>query len=109
MKTPDTTKPESCAPKKEAPADQDRAGATIRSLFKTAINNPDFCTANDDEQPPDGKVIATLIAKLALAGHAVHQGQCGDFTVVQRNWGMSRYCQDAKALKAFAVQVGVEL
>jgi hypothetical protein len=93
--------------KKEAPADQDRAGATIRSLFKTAINNPNFRTANDDEQPPDGKVIDTLIAKLAIAGHAVHQGHCGDFTVGR--WGMSRYCQDAKALKAFAAQVGVEL
>ena len=95
--------------KKEAPADQDRAGATIRSLFKTAINNPDFRTANDDQQAPDGKVIATLIAKFALAGHVVHQGQCGDFTVVQRNWGHTRYCQDAKALKAFAVQLGVKL
>lgn len=94
-------------PKKEAPADQDRAGATIRSLFKTATNNADFRTANDDEQPPDGKVIATLIAKFALAGHVVHQGQCGDFTVGR--WGMSRYCQDAKALKAFAIQVGVDL
>ena len=93
--------------KEEAPADQDRAGATIRSLFKTAINNPNFRTANDDEQPPDGKVIDTLIAKLAIAGHAVHQGHCGDFTVGR--WGMSRYCQDAKALKAFAAQVGVEL
>ena len=107
MKTLAPTKPESCAPKKEAPADQDRAGATIRSLFKTAINSPDFRTASDDEQPPDGKVIATLTAKLALAGHVVHQGQCGDFTVGR--WGMSRYCQDADALKAFAIQVGVEL
>jgi hypothetical protein len=95
--------------KKEAPADQDRAGATIRSLFKTAINNPDFRTANDGQQAPDGKVTATLIAKFALRGHAVHDGGNHDFIVVQKNWGHTRYCQDADALKAFAVQLGVKL
>ena len=83
------------------------ADATNASGLHTDTNQMDFRTGEATGQRPDGKVIATLIAKLALAGHAVHQGHCGDFTVGR--WGMSRYCQDAKAQKAFAIQVGVEL
>jgi len=53
----------------------------------------------------DQKAIATLIARLALAGHAVHKGKHGDFTVCK--YGMSRYCQDAAELEAFAKKLGV--
>lgn len=51
-----------------------------------------------------GKAIATQIARLALAGHAVHKGQSGDFTVTK--WGQARYCQDFAALVHFAQKVG---
>lgn len=53
----------------------------------------------------DPKAIATLIAQLALAGHAVHKGRHGDYTVCK--YGMSRYCQDAAELAAFAKKLGV--
>ena len=60
----------------------------------------DFPTAQ-----AEGKTVATQIAKLALAGHAVHKGKCGDFLVCK--YGLSRYCQDFQELKAFARQLGV--
>lgn len=48
----------------------------------------------------------TQIAKLALAGHAVHKGQCGDYLVCK--YGMSRWCQDFAELQAFAKQLGIK-
>lgn len=53
-----------------------------------------------------GKAIATQIAELALAGHAVHQLQCGDFLVCK--WGYSHYAQDFDAVLAFAIKLGVK-
>jgi len=47
---------------------------------------------------------ATVIAKLALAGHVVHKGNQGDFTVCK--FGLTRYCADFTALVAFAKKVG---
>ena len=51
------------------------------------------------------KAEATQIAELALAGHAVHKGRNGDCLVC--NSGLTRYCQDFDALKAFARRLGV--
>lgn len=51
------------------------------------------------------KAIATQIARLALAGHAVHKGQNGDYTVCK--YGLTRYCKDLSELQAFARQLGV--
>lgn len=51
------------------------------------------------------KAIANQIARLALAGHHVHKGQQGDYTVSK--YGMSRYCKDFAELQAFAVKLGV--
>lgn len=51
------------------------------------------------------KDIETQTAKLALAGHAVHKGDTGDFTVCK--YGLSRYCKDFAELQAFAWQLGV--
>ncbi len=51
------------------------------------------------------KEVASLIARLALAGHAVTRGRNGDFLVSR--WNLSRYCQDASALLEFARRVGV--
>jgi len=56
-------------------------------------------------QAPNGKAITTEIARLALAGHAVHKGHCGDFTVCK--YGMTRYCQDLDELQAFSRKLGV--
>ena len=50
------------------------------------------------------KEIATLVAQSALAGHAVHRGQSGDFLVTR--WGLSRWCADFDELQAFARQIG---
>lgn len=47
----------------------------------------------------------TLIAKMAMAGHAVHRGKAGDFTACK--YGMSRHCDDFAALKRFAILLGV--
>ena len=52
-----------------------------------------------------GKAEATQIAELALAGHAVHKGKCGDYLVCK--YGLSRYCQDFEDLQAFAQKLGV--
>jgi len=55
-------------------------------------------------QTTDSKAIATQIARLALAGHTVHKGTHGDFTVCK--YGLTRYCADYAALVAFAQKVG---
>jgi hypothetical protein len=49
-----------------------------------------------------------LIARLARAGHLVHEGSEHSFTVVHPRWGMSRYCADFGALQRFARTVGVQ-
>jgi hypothetical protein len=49
---------------------------------------------------------ATLIAQLALAGHTVHKGHFGDFTVCK--YGLIRYCQDYAELQTFAKELGVK-
>ena len=54
------------------------------------------------------KAIATQIAQLALAGHAVQRLQCGDFLVCR--WGYSQYAQyaqDLDALQRLARKLGV--
>ena len=48
---------------------------------------------------------ATVIARLALAGHVVHRGDCNDYTVGK--WGLSYYAQDLSELTAFATRLGV--
>ncbi len=50
------------------------------------------------------KSAATLIAKFALAGHAVHRLESG-FLVTR--WGMSRHCPDLAALVNFGRVLGV--
>ena len=81
------------------PEMQTPAGGPASADTKT-INDLDFATGT---RP--GKAEATQIAQLALAGHAVHKGKCGDYMVC--NYGMSRYCQDFDALQAFARKLGV--
>ena len=51
------------------------------------------------------KQLATLIARLALQGYAVDKGRSRDFSISTR--GITHYCQDFEALKAFAQKVGL--
>lgn len=51
------------------------------------------------------KQVATAIARLALAGHAIYKGNCGDFTVCK--YSMAKYCQDFTELQAFSRKFGV--
>lgn len=57
------------------------------------------------ESTPAGKRLATTIAQLALAGHAVHKLETG--FLVSR-WGQTRHCPDFPALVGFARQIGVK-
>jgi hypothetical protein len=63
-------------------------------------NNLNFATGTRHS-----KAVATQIAELALAGHAVHKLQCSDFLVCK--YGYSHYAQDFDALQAFARRLGV--
>jgi len=58
----------------------------------------------DSNNSADFTASANQIARLALAGHTVHKGIHGDFTVCK--FGLTRYCADHQALAAFARQVG---
>ncbi len=60
---------------------------------KDSNNSADFTAAS-----------ANQIARLTLAGHVVHKGTAGDFTVCK--FGLTRYCADHAALAAFAKKVG---
>lgn len=82
------------------------AGASNTNGLHTDIINSNFRTAGVIEQVHDGKSIATQLAHLALAGHVVHCGDMGDFTVCK--CGMTRYCKDFAELQAFARQLGVK-
>lgn len=69
--------------------------------------SPNGLKANttDTNHPTSGKVIAAEIARLVRAGHAVHKGSQGDFTV--RKYGLSMYCEDFIELQAFSRKLGV--
>ncbi len=81
--------------------------ANANGLHTTTIG-ADFLTGAAIEQSilqaSSGKAIAIEIARLALAGHAVHKGSAGDFTVCK--YGMAKYCQDFAELQAFSRKVG---
>jgi hypothetical protein len=61
-------------------------------------------TQTTTQTTDNSKAIATQIAKLALAGHVIHKGSAGDYSVTK--WGQTRYCKDYAALVAFAKKVG---
>jgi hypothetical protein len=73
---------------------------------KTDTNNADFPIGGAIQQAPDGKAIATQIARLALAGHHVIKGDRGDYTCCK--YGLSRYCANFAELEKFAQQLGVK-
>ena len=55
----------------------------------------------------DGKHIATLRAKLALAGFVVHATVTGGWLVAR--WDRSHYCARIEDLEAFCRRVGVHI
>ena len=68
----------------------------------------DTCTTNDlnfATAQHQRKAIATQIAELALAGHAVHELRSGDFLVCK--YGHTHYAQNLEALQAFARRLGM--
>ena len=81
------------------------AGASNTNGLHTDTNGANFRTHGAINQAHDGKAIATQLAHLATAGHIVHKGSAGDFTVCK--YGMTRYCKDFTELQAFARQLGV--
>lgn len=68
----------------------------------TATN--DFSIGAAIELACSSKAIATNMARMALAGYAVHQGCVGDFTVCR--YDITKYCQNFAALQAFSRKVG---
>ena len=83
-------------PIEKAPEACDSKGLHINT------NSADFAT----KKAQDAKSATTLIAKFALAGHAVHRLESG-FLVTR--WGMSRHCADFAALVNFGCALGVKL
>ena len=83
----------------KAPRACDSRGLHIKT------NSADFRSHGATNQAHDGNAIAHQIERLALAGHVVHQGGAGDYTVCK--YGMTRYCKDFAELQAFARQLGV--
>ena len=84
---------------------QKAADATNANGLHTDTTGTDFRTGDAKGQAPDGKAIATQIARLALAGLAVHQLADGGFLV-------SKYCyahhaNDFAVLQDFARKLGV--
>ena len=72
----------------------------------TDTNAADFRTGDATGQAPDGKAIATQIACLALAGHAVHQLHDGGYLVSKYSY--THHAQDFAALQDFARKLGVK-
>lgn len=87
---------------------QKAADAINANGLQTTFIEADLLTGAATEQAiqaPNGEAIATEIARLALAGHAAHKGNCGDFTVCK--YGLVKYCQDFDELQAFSRKLGV--
>lgn len=85
---------------------QKAAGAINTNGLHTDTNGFDFRTVGALEQAPDGKAIATQIAHLALAGHAVHQLTGGGYLVSKYSY--THHAKDFAALQAFARKLGVK-
>jgi hypothetical protein len=84
---------------------QKAPGACDSKGLHTDTNASYFASHRAIQKATDGKAIATQIARLALAGHTVHKGIHGDFTVCK--YGLTRYCANFAELAAFPRQLGV--
>ena len=74
-------------------------GCQSEAFAKPTNKTTNFPTAEQD--------LATLKARMALAGHSVYDGGNNDFIVVKADWCMSRHCPDRSALQRFARVLGV--
>jgi hypothetical protein len=63
------------------------AGASNTNGLHIDTNDADFLTDVASQQAPDHNAIANQIGRIALAGHVVHGGSMGDFTVTK--WGQA--------------------
>mgnify|MGYP007125384557 CR=1 FL=1 len=81
------------------------AGAINTNGLHTDTNAADFRTGDATGQAPDSKAIATQIARLALAGHAVHQLADGGYLVSKYSY--THNAKDFAALQDFARKLGV--
>ena len=81
------------------PQKLERPRLASEPFAKPTNNMVDFPTAEQD--------LATLKARMALAGHSVYDGGNNDFIVVKADWCMSRHCPDRSALQRFARVLGV--
>jgi hypothetical protein len=84
---------------------QKAAGAINTNGLHTDTNGLDFRAGGGLEQAPDRKEIATQIAHLALAGHAVHELHDGSYLVSKYSY--TYHAKDFAALQAFARKLGV--
>ena len=75
-------------------------GGTGHYATNKSTNDLDFPTGQRQR-----KAESTLLARLALAGHVVHRGECNDYTL--RKYGYAHYRQDLAELTAFAIRLGV--
>ena len=80
-------------------------GATNTNGLTTDTDAADFRTGYATGQAPDGKAMATQIARLALAGHAVHELTDGGFLVSKYSY--THHAKDFAALQDFARKLGV--
>lgn len=86
-----------------------RRGMSAQEKAAGGVSAPEAATqkvegsiVSDREQ--ERKHEATLMAKLALRGHAVHRIATGGYLVCRH--GYVKHCADLEALQAFAWQVG---
>lgn len=84
---------------------QKAADAANANSVHTDTNAADFTTGKATGQAPDGNAIATQTARLALAGHAVHQLADGGFLVSKFSY--THHAKDFAALQDFARRLGV--
>ena len=85
---------------------QKAARATNSNGLHTDTNASNFASHGPLNQAPDPKAIATQIAHLAIAGHAVHKLIDGGYLVCK--YGYTHHAQDFAALQCFARRLGVK-
>ena len=72
-----------------------------------ALAKPTTNTSNFPIEDESSKDLASLKARMALAGHSVYDGGNDDYIVVKADWCMSRHCCNLAALIAFGRQLRV--
>jgi len=87
------------APGLNTPIEKAPEACDSKGLNENTTTN-DFAT----KKAQSAKAATTLIAKFALAGHAVHRLESG-FLVCR--WGQTRHCPDLDALINFGRVLGV--